>query len=338
MAVRETRKSVFDIIDQHTFSATVCFLCAKRLNKRNRTDEDVIPKWLQRQFALQNQTVTLLNKTKLRYRELKIPCCTSCNNHHLSKLENRMKKGLFPTSGTPHVSKHDLFCWLAKIMYGIIYRELHLPVDRAQPDLGPIADKRGLDSFRNMLLMLHSVRVRFHCGDLDFPASVFVFNLAQPATVAARFDLRDDLENKAIALRLGTKGILAVFDGGVQELVVGDLFRKDGRRTLHPVQFEELAAKLFYKASLLDSSTKYLFAESGRHYDVAVMCGEGYSSRPLFKDWNMDEYAKYLSLFTLHPLSFVNPKPGLVHSWLLTDENDEPITIDIEQEPWRGVA
>src|SRR5262249_31804760 len=153
----------------------------------------------------------------------------------------------------------------AKIMYGIIYRELHLPADRAQPQLGPIADKRGLASFRNMLLMLQSVRVpmRFHGADSGFPASVFVFKLAQPKTMAARFDMRDELVNKAIALRLGTTGVLAVFDGGVQEQVLGHLFRRDGQRTIHPLQFEELAAKLFYKATLLETCATYLFAESG---------------------------------------------------------------------------
>lgn len=186
--------------------------------------------------------------------------------------------------------------------------------------------------------MLQSVRVpmRFHCGELEFPASVFVFDLAQPKTMAARFDFRDDIVNKVLALRIGTKGILAVFDGGVHELVLGDHLRKHMGRTLHPIQFEELAAKVFYKATLLDCSTKYLFAETGRSYDVGVFCGS-YSTRPLYRDWHMDEYAKYVSVFTLHPMSFVSPQPGLVHSWL-TDERDEPITIDIVEEPWRGIA
>lgn len=337
MRSHDKQRSVLDIVEDHTFGANVCFLCAKRLNARNRTEEDVIPKWLQRMFKLENQSITLLNGTTLKYRQLKIPCCNACNNRHLSQLENRVSRGLFKDSEL-EVTKHDLFCWLAKIMYGLIYRELHLPVERSQPHLGPITNKRGLDSFRNMLIMLQSVRVpmRFHCNGVGFPASVFAYKLSQPQTMAARFYLRDDLENKAIALRLGTRGILAVFDGGIQEFVVGDLCETHARRTLHPIQFEELAAKLFYKASLLNSHAKYVFIETGRHYDVIAMPEQGYSTRPLYKEWSMDEYAKYLAVFTQQPLSFINPTPGLVHSWL-TDDREEPITIDIAEEPYRGV-
>ncbi len=55
------------------FGPATCFLCARRLTKATRTDEDVFPVWLQNRFGLADKPITLLNRTTLAYKKLKIP-------------------------------------------------------------------------------------------------------------------------------------------------------------------------------------------------------------------------------------------------------------------------
>jgi hypothetical protein len=53
---------------------------------------------LQERFGLANQHLTLLNGTLIPYRQLTVPCCQTCNNVHLSKLEKRVQTLLFDSS------------------------------------------------------------------------------------------------------------------------------------------------------------------------------------------------------------------------------------------------
>src|SRR5262249_19009712 len=65
-----------------------CFLCGVHLTKENRTDEHVFPQWMLRDFKLYDSEIELLNGTFIRYRALKIPCCSECNNYWLSQIES----------------------------------------------------------------------------------------------------------------------------------------------------------------------------------------------------------------------------------------------------------
>ena len=69
------------------FSYDRCFLCGKKLKRK--TVEHVFPKWLMNDFDLWDQKITLLNQTKINYRQLIIPCCKECNNVYLSKVEKK---------------------------------------------------------------------------------------------------------------------------------------------------------------------------------------------------------------------------------------------------------
>src|SRR2546430_27745 len=64
-----------------------CFLCGTLLTDDNRTDEHVIPQWLQRTHNLWQQRMHLLNGTTMPYASLKIPCCSDCNNVRLCPIE-----------------------------------------------------------------------------------------------------------------------------------------------------------------------------------------------------------------------------------------------------------
>jgi hypothetical protein len=70
----------FRSIGQRDFSRDTCFLCRCELTQLNRTDEHVIPRWVQGCFDLWNDILELVNGMTIPYRQLTIPCCFTCNS------------------------------------------------------------------------------------------------------------------------------------------------------------------------------------------------------------------------------------------------------------------
>jgi hypothetical protein len=115
--------SPFDIIHRRIYTSNRCFYCGKRF-RNERSREHVFPEWLQTKFGLAYQSLTLLNGTTIPYRSLKVPCCKTCNNVHLSQLENRVKTLLFERP-VQETSQHldQTFIWATKILLSIVYAE-----------------------------------------------------------------------------------------------------------------------------------------------------------------------------------------------------------------------
>ncbi len=359
-------EDLYNAFDDHGFDENSCFLCGTHLDGSNRSDEHVFPKWLQRRFGLWTQTITLLNGTTIPYRSLKVPCCIECNNEHLSVLENSIKTKLFADNekkDTP--GSLELFQWVAKIFFGIIFREVLLPSNRADENSESILDRRNLKNFKALHLFLQSIRVPMHFGSTyaDFPASIFLFDLQSPKTQFAQFDFQDDIIYQTIFLRLGTVGILAAFDGGAVDFEIGErVFRKYTHQKLHPNQFEELGATLFYKAYLFQKNPLYYTVEAKGKYFVSLISmdnpntntwvdervlddgrivvkatmPEGAEDKPTFGKWDMEEYRIFLARFLHWPIAQIEADSEKIMS-LLVDEKGDFLRVDIEQLPWRGV-
>lgn len=136
---RKKASLVEKIWKQQSITHNNCFLCAKKLNEKNRTLEHVFPKWLQHRHDLWNQKLILPNTTGIPYRLITIPCCKKCNGGYLSKLEKQIKAAF--ESGYDAVSalpKIRLYQWLQLFSYKLLYKDISLLADRRNPDLGTI--------------------------------------------------------------------------------------------------------------------------------------------------------------------------------------------------------
>ena len=110
------------------------------------------------------------------------------------------------------------------------------------------------------------------------------------------------------------------------------------RSPLHPLQFEELGAVLFYKASLLNRVPKVGINECDGSVHVAVFPLRGLSTTPVFSPWVDADYAKVLAMFTAVPISeLFDPQQG-VRTTLQKPENEEVLFMDIAKLPWRGCS
>lgn len=321
---------IFKQLEERTFTKDICFLCGCLLNSKNKTVEHVIPKWLQSEFNLWDQQLTLLNLTSIPYRQLTIPCCFKCNNVYLKKFEDRIHKAFNKGFDTfQNLDQNTIFLWLGKIYFGLMYRELFLNLDRKNPEVGTITNGEYLKGFYSHLLFLQGIRNR-HKFNNFFPASIHLFKTQIPKNIEERWDLVDNHFRMFIAIRMGEIGIIAVLqDGGAVKELEGSL---NTHKTidLHPIQFRELAAQILYKGMLMNRTPKFVNNQYKNKVETFMSPLGGLSAKPIFDEWDNETYTMILSHFTSVPLEHCRPGKDKAWTWL-ADKNGKSLFIDVNE-------
>ena len=319
---------MFDGVRDHKFADNVCFLCGSNLIPGEDSVEHVVPKWLQHRFSLWDVRVHLLNGTAIQYKNLVIPCCKECNSYHLAKVEQQVCASVL--AGPAAVMAMDrvvLAQWLLKIFFGFLYRELFLPLDRTRPHKDTIVSPDDMEQFQMLHYILQSARVpmTFRCLGSPVPASVFVFELKEPAERKFQFDYKDDVIHRCLQIRMGRVGILAAFDMGLQAVEGAGFFPKYFGRVLHPIQFSELAVNLFSKARKLEINPHLMFVETPGSVIVELMP----PGRSPFAPLRTAEQGEMLAHFTKLPIDVVMPVPDRRITFLEADDGSfRDIAID----------
>ncbi|MEZ0487300.1 hypothetical protein [Fibrella aquatica] len=321
---------IFKIIEEHTFTPDKCFLCGCLLTDETKTEEHVIPKWLQNRFNLWDQKIFLLNGTLLPYRQITIPCCFNCNNIHLKPFEDKVHEAFkIGYEAFRELDKNILFLWLGKIYFGIIYRELFLRIDRSNPEKGTITSTGYLKSFYSHFLFLQGIRKK-HSFQNFFPASIFLFKTQKPKRIEEQWDFIDNQQSLFISIRMGEIGIIAILqDCGATKQLEGLL---DHHRDieLHPLQFREITAKILYKSFLINRTPKFTNIQTDDRIETYSMPLQGFNNTPVFEDWDNDIYSMLLSKYLELPLEICQPEKGKVFTWLM-DKNGESIFIPVDK-------
>lgn len=326
-------QNIFQKIDSRNYDLSCCFLCGENMDKNNPTLEHVIPKWILNKYNLWDHKITLLNQTHLNYRHLTIPCCAPCNNNYLSKIESEVKAS--HEAGFKKFEKIDkeiLYYWLGKIFYGIIYRELSLLNDRSNPALGYITSHEFLDDFKAHYIFLQGIR-GLHKFEKFSPASIFIFKTQCPDEPELQWDFTDDVRSMFIAIRMGEIGIIAVLQDNGSNETMKNLLGDFSQIQLHPIQFKEAAAQIVYKSLLFNRTPKYISIADNDKAKTIQMPIAGLSSKPVYDDWDMHEYAKILSVYTGIPVEVLNPSHGKITTWM-RNKKGKLNYMDIKKYPW----
>ncbi len=319
---------IFKQIEDHPFTADRCFLCGTCLTSENKTEEHIIPKWLQNQFNLWDEKISLLNGTLIPYRLLTIPCCFKCNNHDLKPFEDKIKAAV--DSGYEEfqkIDKESLFLWLGKIYFGIMYRELFLNLDRADPDKGTITNPEYLKSFYSHFLFLQGIR-KLHTFNDFFPASIYIFKTQKPNSIKDQWDFVDSQITPFISIRLGEIGIIGVLEDCEATYQLKDFVDHHRDIELHPLQFREMTATILYKRLLMNRTPKFMNVQKGGLTETHLMSLQGLSDKPIFDEWNNDDYSLVLSDITGVPLEICQPELGKVCTWMM-DKDGNSIFIPV---------
>jgi len=308
------RSSFFNIPITHEKNR--CFLCGRRLGA-GATREHIFPAWLLRRFDLWYQRFTLPNGQDRQYRLIRIPACGPCNTKHLSRLENQICGAVDAGFETfVQLPEATIYQWLAKILYEIMYFDGTYFIDPADRSVGTIRTLDDLQRFGTFFDFLQSVRrpILFNSG--FEPWSIFVFRTVLSENVKDNFDYADNPELLAIATRMNGIGVIASLEDN--RAVVGAmslLFEKlKDEEPVTPIQFRELAARVFYARSLLDRDPKYILIGK-RPTTVMGLPPQGLSLRPLFRPWDTQTFAHFLSKFTQTPFEecFIPPDRSITY-------------------------
>jgi hypothetical protein len=309
------------------FGQHTCFLCSAPLRSKNRTDEHVFPKWLQHRFNLWNQHLDLINLTEIRYRQLTIPCCKTCNGVHLSKIENQIQKAAEAgPDAVADLPPSVLYMWLSKIFFGILYREHLLLADR-RGGKRKIIPRKTLQELRLHHDFMQGIRRSLEFP-LGIPGSILIFGTSVPDRIEEQFDFLDNHPNLSLALRMGSVGIVCCLqDGGITK-AFHDRFEKDYHREnrLHPLQFREVTARTFYKVQLLESTALYIVAETPEKMQIMTQM----PPHVTFGEWDLLMFCKMLGHFWNQPVEEIyGGEIGWASS--LKGEDDKFLTLDPNQ-------
>ena len=162
-----------------------------------------------------------------------------------------------------------------------------------------------LKEYTQAQLILQSERkpTAFHCLHGEFPFTIFMYSI-YPDERFGEFDLTTNVAGQSIAIRFDQIGAIFVNDGGLQ-LAIGTKgpFGLDGK-TLHPVQFSEVAARVHYKAALRDASHTYISAETPDRLTITqtqvcpytpILLEDG--AQRIFRPWDDTESVRFIKRY-----------------------------------------
>lgn len=305
-----------------------CFLCWTALTDANRTDEHVFPKWMQQDFSLFSQPLTLPNTTWIPYRQIRVHCCNDCNNVHLSQLEQEIASAV--RSGfdvfVQTVPKKTQFLWLQCLFYKMLYRDMSLRTDRANPQSKTITSPFDLAVMRLSHAFLRGIDKNVEFKNF-FPASIYVVRVKTGSDPTLNFDYIDSIPHQCMGIRMNDIGIVALLrDGNLHEMVLrkqmpAGLLEKE----FNPVQFRNLFAKLLYHQMLFADPLKYAVTPcDSDSLEIAVEMKDQneFQGSYVYNPENQEDYGKLLAEILGTTVDALRLPDGSIGS-LLFDANGE---------------
>lgn len=288
---------LYDPFERLSFAATDCFLCG---TKTDGTTEQstVFPGWLMDRFKLHDMPFKLLDESMTSYGAMKIPCCQNCQELHLTPMEGRVDAAFDEGyAGVSALAGLEIFQWFSKILYGIIWIELQAAFAQHEGDKPLGISPSLLTKFRNMHLLLQSLRMPLIFEEFQ-PWSLVLVKL-DPAT--PEFDYRDEMATMIFSMAINDFGILICLqDHGENLNYHAALLKKIEGRPLPLIEFQELCAMFYYSAYLFNPIAQYLIlppAGNQADYSLSAQPLEGVGFRALFNPWDNKVYAQVLEAF-----------------------------------------
>lgn len=286
---------IYHPFEQFNFSNRTCFLSGQELTSEEEKIQ-VFPVWLMSRYNLGEKPFKLLDESYATYKDLKIPCAAKINEQYLEPLEAELSAAF--DAGYDAVKKVDelkLFQWAGKLLYGILFNEVQsgLKQQHAQGQEFNISQSL-IHKFGHLHLMLQSINQPIVFEDFQ-PFSLFLFKVNNEADL---FGYRDEINTLTFSLRIKDFGlIICLQDNGANRIYHKEVLQKIEGQVLHPIQFEEFNARIFYSAYLFNRLPEYNVLPAGDDTYIEAMPLRGISSKPLFDFWQNKTYGQVLENF-----------------------------------------
>jgi hypothetical protein len=269
-------------------------------------------------MSLNPTILEMLNKRSQRLPSLQVPCCYECNQELQRFVEAPVASAI--KLGYRAVRKlHPivLFFWLGKMYYALRYRELFQSHDPKRPEDGAIVSDAAFKELLPLHCFLQGIRGGLNTSDAC-PWSLVVCQTKRYDDDALNFDYRDGRSLEAVALRVRSTGIVMTFgDQGYAEGMVQHLLDLAADEPLHPLQFAELYARMWYAAHLRRRPYSYSFNfAAGAITSRLLNNASNKMYAEYFDEWKDAEYVQYLAAATGFPVETLYKPPDLVRCFI----------------------
>jgi hypothetical protein len=288
-------EQIYNPFTRFNFSNRNCFLTGQSLS----SDEEriqVFPQWLMSRYKLEDQPFKMLDESMATYKDIKIPCAANVRDTFLEPLEKEIAVAFeMGHDAVKNLDELKLFQWAGKLLYGIIFNEIQsgIKLQHAQAEEFNISQSI-IHKFANLHLMLQSLNLPVQFEDFK-PWSLFLFKVDNNPQ---EFGYRDEINTLTFSLRINDFGmIICLQDNGANKKYHQGVYNKIKDQLLHPIQFEEFCARVFYSAYLFNRLPEYNILPVGGDIYVEAMPLRGISSKPLFDDWMNKTYGQVLESF-----------------------------------------
>lgn len=288
--------SVYQPFKNFDFKYKNCFLSGDTFNSPIQ-DVNILPAWL---LEVANYTgeeqIKLLDESVRSYNALKVPCNTEVLEHFIQPLEEKVAAAFAKGyQGVSQLEEKELFQWIGKFMYGLIYIEMNAAIRLQQLSGDGLNMSQGLmHKFGNLNTMIQSIYLDVVFEDFT-PWSIVVVPLEQTDHY---FSFRDEINTLTFSLKLKDFGIIACLqDNGTNKKFHQEILDSIAGKALSEQQYEELCARFFYSAFLFNRLPEYgVMPVEGTIY-IDAMPLKGTLNKPLFDVWQHKTYGQVLENF-----------------------------------------
>ncbi len=247
-------------------------------------------------FQLEDQPFKLLDESIATYKDLKVPCSSAVNEQFLEPLEAEIAAAFdIGYDAVKEVDELKLFQWAGKLLYGIIFNEMQSGIKQQHAQGQEFNISQSLiHKFSNLHLMLQSIYQPIQFEDFT-PFSLFLFKVDSEEGL---FGYRDEINTLIFSLRIKDFGlVICLQDNGANRTYHREILERINGQALHPIQFEEFNARVFYSAYLFNRLPEYNVLPVGDETFIEAMPLRGMSSKPLFDNWQNKTYGQVLENF-----------------------------------------
>lgn len=288
--------TIYQPFKNFDFKYKNCFLSGDTF-KSPVEEINILPAWLLEvaNFSGEEQ-IKLLDESVRSYNTLKVPCNTEVFTHFIQPLEEKIadafSKGYDAVS---QLEEEDLFKWIGKFMYSLIYVEMNAAVRLQQISSDGVNMSQGLmHKFGNLNTMIQSIYLDVVYEDFK-PWSIVVVPLEEQDTA---FSFRDEINTLTFSMKLKNFGIIACLqDNGTNKKFHQEILDQIGKSALSPQQFEEICARFYYSAYLFNRLPEYAIMPVEGAIYIDAMPLRGTLNKALFDHWQHKTYAQVLQDF-----------------------------------------
>lgn len=287
--------SLFNPFETLHFEDSTCFLTGDELSSPEQNIA-VFPEWILHRFSLKDKKFKMLDQvTGIHYDDLKLPCSDKVKDAY-DQLEMQIKEAIENGyEAVKTIPQEKLFLWMGKFVYGVIYNDIVLERSRSKKrrnakdfTLSPSLRQR----FSKFHLMLQSLIIQMEFKGIK-PWSTAIVKVKYSKDV---FNYKDEPTNLNFSLGMNGIGIIASLqDNGSISKKESDLIQKIENKILHPIQFEELAARFLYSNYLLTNRGKTNVEVGDDKVTIESFPPMETPANPLFGFWDDDMFAQVLA-------------------------------------------